>query len=286
MRTSPSGPDCGTYLKRGQIYGNDTGINIHLKSTEFEAGMDCQTVCDYIKKKYKTSPEYLWRKYPGYAVFRHEDNHKWFALAADVAGEKVGRPDAGSVDVVNLKVDDLFFRDMLIQNPGIMPAYHMNKQHWISVLLDGSIPREQVFDLIDLSYMATASAQKKEKIRPPKEWVVPANPKYFDIVHAFDDKREINWKQGAGIKKGDTVCIYVGAPVSAILYRCKVTETGIPYVHRNEKLTIKALMKIRLQKRYPADMFTFDVLKSEYGIYAVRGPRGIPNSLSEALRRM
>ena len=95
--------------------------------------MDCQTVCDYIKKKYKTSPEYLWRKYPGYAVFRHEDNHKWFALAADVAGEKVGRPDAGSVDVVNLKVDDLFFRDMLIQKPGIMPAAAIGRP-WISTL--------------------------------------------------------------------------------------------------------------------------------------------------------
>ena len=82
------------------------------------------------------------------------------------------------------------------------------------------------------------------------------------------------------VKKGDTVCIYVGAPVSAILYRCKVTETGIPYVHRNEKLTIKALMKIRLQKRYPADMFTFDVLKSEYGIYA-QPQRGASKDVTE-----
>ena len=32
------------------------------------------------------------------------------------------------------------------------------------------------------------------------------------------------------------------------------------------------------------DRFTFEVLKSEYGIYAVRGPRGIPHSLSEALK--
>jgi hypothetical protein len=44
-------------------------------------------------------------------------------------------------------------------------------------------------------------------------------------------------------------------------------------------------MKIRLQKRYASDRFTFDVLKEEYGIYAVRGPRGIPNSLSAALKK-
>ena len=244
-----------------------------------------QAVCDYIKKKYKVSPEFPWRRNPGNAVFRHDDNQKWFALIMDVEGEKVGVPGARYVDVINLKVDDMFFRDMLIQESGIMPAYHMNKMHWITVLLDGTVPEERVKDLIGMSFLATASAKKKEKHRPPKEWIIPSNPKYFDIVHAFDHVDEINWKQGAGIKKGDTVFMYVGAPVSAVLYQCKVTETDIPYEHENKYITIKALMRIRLQKRYPADRFTFEVLKSEYGIYAVRGPRGIPNSLSAALKK-
>ena len=78
--------------------------------------------------------------------------------------------------------------------------------------------------------------------------------------------------------------MYVGAPVSAILFKCKVTETDIPYQYQDKNLTIMALMKIRLQKRYKPDKFTFERLKSEYGIFAVRGPRGIPNSLSEALK--
>ena len=244
-----------------------------------------QMIYDYIKKKYKVSPEFPWRKYPGNAVFRHDDNRKWFALIMDVEGEKVGVSGADYVDMINLKVDDMFFRDMLIQEDGIMPAYHMNKMHWITVLLDGTVPEERVKDLIGMSFMATASAKKKEKHRPPKEWIIPSNPKYFDIVHAFDNVDEINWKQDAGIKKGDTVFMYVGAPVSAVLYQCKVTETDIPYGHENKYITIKALMRIRLQRRYPADRFTFEVLKSEYGIYAVRGPRGIPNSLSVALKK-
>ncbi len=122
-------------------------------------------------------------------------------------------------------------------------------------------------------------------MRPPKEWVIPSNPKYYDIVHAFDHENVIDWKQGSGINKGDTVYMYVGAPVSAILYKCKVTETDIPYQYQNKNLTIKALMRIRLRKRYPADHFTFDRLKKEYGIYAVRGPRGIPNSLSRDLNK-
>ena len=160
----------------------------------------------------------------------------------------------------------------------------MNKQQWITVFLDGSVKKEQVFDLIDASFVATASAKKKQKIRPPKEWIIPSNPKYYGIIHAFDDTDEIDWKQGAGIKTGDTVFLYVGSPVSAILYKCKVTETDIPYSYEDENLTISALMKIKLLKRYKPEKFTFEVLKEEYGIYAVRGPRGIPNSLSAALK--
>ena len=191
--------------------------------------MDRQMVFDYIKKKYKTLPEYPWQRYDRHAVFRHADNKKWFALVMEVEREKLGLKAPGAVDAINLKINDVIFRDMIIQEDGIMPAYHMNKLHWITVLLDDTVPEERAFDLIDMSFLATASARKKEKIRPPKEWIVPANPKYFDIVHAFDSTDIINWKQGAGIKQGDTVFMYVGAPVSAILYKCKVVETGIPY---------------------------------------------------------
>ena len=61
-------------------------------------------------------------------------------------------------------------------------------------------------------------------------------------------------------------------------------ETNIPYQYQDKKLTITALMKIRLLKRYAPEQFTFEILKSEYGIFAVRGPRGVPNSLSAALK--
>ena len=203
----------------------------------------------------------------------------------DVDASSLGLPGGASVDVIDLKIDDLFFRDMLIREDGILPAYHMNKMHWITVLLDGTVPDEKVYDLLDMSFLATASAKKKETIRPPKEWIIPANPKYYDIEHAFDDADEIDWKQGAGIKKGDTVFLYVAAPVSAILYQCKVTETDIPWQYADRNLTITALMKIRLQKRFAPDRFPFETLKEEYGIYAVRGPRGIPNSLSAALKK-
>lgn len=241
-------------------------------------------VFEYIREKYRTLPEYPWGKRDGSAVFRHAENSKWFALVMCVQPKKLGQNGDDPVDIINLKTDDMFFRDMIIREAGIMPAYHMNKQHWITVLLDRTVEKEQVFRLIDMSFLATAPTGKRKKLRPSKEWIVPANPKYYDIVHAFDDVDEIDWKQGSGIKTGDTVFLYVGAPVSAILYQCRVIETDIPYSYQDAKLTITALMRIKLQKRYCPEQFPFGDLKEKYGIYAVRGPRGIPNSLSAALK--
>lgn len=242
-----------------------------------------EKVFAYIKKKYKTSPEYPWAKYDDNAVFRHSDNKKWFALVMGVEKDKLGLSGTEYVDVINLKIDDMMFRDILVQTEGILPAYHMNKEHWITVLLDGTVEENKVYDLIDVSYMATASKKKQGKIRPPKEWIIPANPKFYDIEHAFDKAEIIDWKQSSSVKVGDTVFMYVAAPVSAILYKCKVVEVDIPYDYQDKNLTITTLMKIKLMHRYDRKQFTFDRLKEDYGIYAVRGPRGVPNSLSHDL---
>ena len=239
----------------------------------------------YIRRKYKAEMEYLWARYPNYGIFRHADNEKWFALVMDLPGEKLGLESKESVYIVNLKLESPLMADLMSQEEGIFPGYHISRGNWVSVLLDGTVDTERIFALVDMSYRITASAKEKKALRPAKEWLIPSNPQYFDIVHAFDEAKEINWKQGSGIKTGDTVFLYVGAPISAILYKCKVTETGIPYHGHHVEINIKALMKIRLQKQFPADRFTFEVLKSEYGIYAVRGPRGIPNSLSAALKK-
>lgn len=239
----------------------------------------------YVKKKYRAKPEYLWSRFPGYAVFRHADNRKWFGLIMDVPYEKLDLPGEGLADILNIKVEDPFYADMLVQQEGFLRGYHLTKGNWISILLDGTVPLEQVCRMIDEGYLATASKKEKQKNRPPKEWLVPANPAYYDIEHAFDEQKEIDWKQGKGIRKGDTVYLYAAAPVSAILYKCKVTQTDIPFSYEDKNLTISALMKVKLQKRYAPKKFPFSVLKETYGIGAVRGPRGIPGALSAALKK-
>lgn len=239
---------------------------------------------EYVKKKYRAEPEHLWARFPEYAIFRHEDNRKWFGLIMTVRRTTLGLEGDGTVEVLNVKLPDPVLVDFLAQLPGYFHGYHISRGNWVSILLDDSVPFDDVCHWLDESYLTTASREEKQKLRPPKEWIIPANPKYYDIEAAFESAREIDWKQGAGIKKGDTVFMYVAAPVSAILYKCKVTQTDIPFRYDDGKVQMKELMKIRLQKRYKPDRFTFDVLGRDYGIRAVRGPRGIPESLSEALK--
>ena len=157
-------PAIGTVYPKGTSVRKNPDGTVELVPPERMGAAERQLVTEYIRKKYGAKPEYLWKRYPDYAVFRHADNNKWFALTAGVPASKLGIERDDFVDVINLKIDDLFFRDMLIQDEGIFPGYHMNKQHWISVLLDGTVSEQRLRDLIDMSFLATASAKKKEKI--------------------------------------------------------------------------------------------------------------------------
>lgn len=239
-------------------------------------------IIKYVKKKYKSRPEQLWARFPEYTVFRHADNQKWFGIIMDVTADKLGLPGTERTDILNVKLGDPLLADILTSQEGYFRGYHSGKGNWVSILLDGTVPFDEICLQIDVSYIATASGAEKLRFRPAREWIIPANPKYYDVEHAFDERRIIEWKQGKGIKAGDTVFMYVAAPVSAILYKCRVTETDIPCNDTGE-LRITALMRIKLLKRYRHTEFSFERLKNEFGIFAVRGPRGIPQELSDAL---
>lgn len=108
----------------------------------------------YIIEKYDISQEYPWKEYPKYTTFKHKNNLKWFALIMDVQYKKLGYDKEGVVDVINLKnIPEII--GGLRKDEGILPAYHMNKEHWISILLDGTVDKKKICDLIDMSYELT-----------------------------------------------------------------------------------------------------------------------------------
>lgn len=111
-------------------------------------------IFDYIKKKYRVKPDYPWDRYPAYAVFRHPEDEKWFCLLMNVPRSKLGLAGDGEVDVIDVKAR-VELVGALRKRPGFLPAYHMNKEHWVTVVLDGSVPDSDVFEVIDDSFELT-----------------------------------------------------------------------------------------------------------------------------------
>ena len=105
----------------------------------------------YIREKYGIEPEHPWAKYPANTTFKAAENDKWFALIMPVSRHALGLAGNGTVDVVNVKAQPEVV-SMIVSAAGYLPAYHMNKQHWLTVLLDGTVPVEQVLERIDESY--------------------------------------------------------------------------------------------------------------------------------------
>ena len=111
----------------------------------------------HIKSEYGVSPEFLWPdRYPGYAVFRHGDNKKWFALVATISSKSLGLKEDKTIDVINLKFDKNQTYDFAETSDHIFPAYHMNKNNWITIWLDGTLPNGLIFELIKKSYLLSA----------------------------------------------------------------------------------------------------------------------------------
>lgn len=116
----------------------------------------------FINENYNAESDYPWLKYPNYKVFRHSNNRKWFALIMDIPKNKLGLPGTDIIDVVNFKCDPLLIGSLL-KEAGFFPAYHMNKESWITVALDKSVNDDTIKMLLDMSYDATALKTHKKK---------------------------------------------------------------------------------------------------------------------------
>ena len=94
------------------------------------------------------------------SVYRHSDNRKWFALTMRIPYRTLGISKDGDVDVLNIKCDPILIGS-LRGRPGFYPAYHMNKDKWITILLDGSADSADIIPLLAMSYELTASKARK-----------------------------------------------------------------------------------------------------------------------------
>ena len=195
--------------------------------------MTRQELFIWIRQQYGTEPEYPWHDWN--AVLRHNDNNKWYGVVLEVSADKLGLPEAGIVDVLNVKSDPLLIGSLRGQD-GYFPAYHMNKEKWLSIQLGKPELDDAIKDLLSLSYELTApkkrkpkssaknpgdSANGKENDRKGKQWLLTytGSPKkmnkhyrerfHVDAVTAAKDLQELGsiiHRSSSGNNCADGIC--------------------------------------------------------------------------------
>ena len=120
--------------------------------------MTKQNLDEYISEEYGVLPDWPWDDLTAY-VFRHKDNRKWFALAMEINENKLGADGDKNIWVLNTKCDPML-KTSFLSLKGVYVAYHMNKEHWLTIRLD-EVGDEDLKTLIQISYNLT---KKKYKI--------------------------------------------------------------------------------------------------------------------------
>ena len=117
----------------------------------------------HCKNRFGSEPAYLWVRAPRAAALRHPSNRKWYAVIMDVPRACLGLEGEGRVDIVNVKSDRVSLGSLRLR-AGILPGYHMNKERWLSLLMDGTLDDETILTLVERSYaLVTPPARKSTK---------------------------------------------------------------------------------------------------------------------------
>ena len=263
-------------------------------------------------------PVFPFKKIEGAGVFENPDNGKWYGLIMEVDRNKLKKPETLSggkargssqnpgsaedvpkhmTEAMNVKVRPETVPE-LTKREGIYECYHMNKKHWVTVVLEDEVPDEDIMSLLresrsfTLGKRRTASGRRKGggeqpagKSEGPRKWLMPANVNRFDVPGALAKDPVILWKHGTRVKPGDLVYLYFSAPVSAIRYRFRVVESDIEYHFSEERMNErgeKAMRMELLQEFVPP--FSISEMR-KFGVGPVRGPRFMPEELERQLMK-
>lgn len=137
-------------------------------------------VFQYARDRFASEPEYLWLSSPDSAVLRRADNAKWYAITMNVPRTRLGLPGDGAADILNVKCDPILIGS-LREMPGFLPAWHMNKHSWISILLDGTASMEQIVQLLEMSYDLAGIQGKTRRTPPPSDIPLPTSIHRSDL---------------------------------------------------------------------------------------------------------
>ncbi len=106
----------------------------------------------YVREKYGDELEFLWDKFPDNAVWRRKDNKKWYGALLSVSRRKLGIPSDEIVEIIDLRAAPEEIEN-IIDNTRFFPGWHMNKKHWYTIILDGTVSVDEICRRVDESYL-------------------------------------------------------------------------------------------------------------------------------------
>lgn len=108
-------------------------------------------IISYVEAAHQNQLEFLWKKFSDNAVYRRHDNQKWYAVMLKVPKNKLGFDQNEAVEIIDLRglPDEI---EQLIDGKHYFPGYHMNKKHWYTICLDGSVSLDEICERIEKSY--------------------------------------------------------------------------------------------------------------------------------------
>lgn len=113
--------------------------------------MQAAALMNFIRERFSDEPEFLWDDTPHTAVWRRKDTKKWYAILMIVPYKKLNISRDGSVEIIDVRVQPELL-DELADGKTYFRGYHMNKKHWLTVCLDGSLSDEKIFRFLADSY--------------------------------------------------------------------------------------------------------------------------------------
>ena len=144
---------------------------------------------EWIRESFGAEPKHPWARYPDHTTFEVPGIGKWFALVMRVTKKQLGLPggEAG-VYVVNVKADPDFISFMAGKD-GFLRAYHMNKEKWITILLDGTVPLPQVKSSVETSFLLVSDTPAKRIYEAVKKIPRGKVATYGDVAAMAGDRK-------------------------------------------------------------------------------------------------
>lgn len=116
---------------------------------------------EHLRERFGGAPEFLWEKFPSYAVFRREDNRKWYAVIMTIPRRKLELADDAQeeLEILNVRVEPEEL-NRLVDGEKYFRGWHMNKRSWLTLRLDDALTDAEVFERLEKSFLSAIMATR------------------------------------------------------------------------------------------------------------------------------